>query len=202
MDVYDFDGTLYRGDSTADFLFHCMRKYPQIAATLPRTAVAAVACLGLHAIDKTRYKGVLYRFLTKIPDIEEEVRLFWRTHERNIDGPCHPKPGDVVISGSPEFLLAEACERRGLDLIASRVDPHTGRTLGTNCSDMEKVARFCERYPSTEIERFYSDSRNDDPLASMAKEAFFVDINRNSIAPWPAIDPRKRQERDSSSTGE
>ncbi|MBQ3300653.1 MAG: hypothetical protein IJH04_00615, partial [Eggerthellaceae bacterium] len=67
MDVYDFDGTLYWGDSTADFLKWCVKRHPRIIRTLPRTGIAAVACLGLHLIDKTRFKGTLYRFLPLVP---------------------------------------------------------------------------------------------------------------------------------------
>ena len=185
MDIYDFDGTLYRGDSTADFFKWCLRRYPRIARTLPRTGVAAAACLGLHVIDKTRFKGALYRFLPLIPDIDAEVERFWRMHEHNITGPCQPKAGDLVISASPEFLLRDVCARRGLELMASQVDPHTGRTLGPNCSGAEKIARLNERYPGAAVERFYSDSHNDDPLAKYAQEAFMVNIPQGTLVPWP-----------------
>ena len=30
MNVYDFDGTVYAGDSTVDFYFFCLRKQPGI----------------------------------------------------------------------------------------------------------------------------------------------------------------------------
>lgn len=182
MDVYDFDGTLYEGDSTADFLKWCARRYPRLLATLPRTGIAAAACFGLHAIDKTRFKGSLYRFLTYIPDIDAELRRFWRAHEHRIAGPCNPQPGDLVISASPEFLLRDVCARRGLSLIASQVDPHTGRTLGPNCSNEEKIARFRASYPDAHIKRFFSDSHNDDPLARLADEAFMV--ANGKLVPW------------------
>ena len=185
MDVYDFDGTLYRGDSTADFFKWCMRRHPSIALTLPRTGAAAIACFGVHAVDKTQFKAALYRFLPRIPDVEGEVERFWRTHGRNISGPCHASAGDLVISASPEFLLRDVCVRRGLALIASQVDPHTGRVLGPNCSGNQKIARFREQHPTAIIEHFYSDSRNDDPLASLAHEAFMVDIPAGKITPWP-----------------
>lgn len=186
MDVYDFDGTLYRGDSTADFFTWCLRRFPQVALTLPRTGVAAFACLGLHAIDKTRFKGVLYRFLPLIPDIDAEVARFWNAHERKITGPCRPNPGDLVISASPEFLLQGVCARRRLELMASQVDPHTGRTLGPNCSGAEKIVRLNERYPNAAVERFFSDSHNDDPMAAYAREAFMVNIPKNTLGPWPS----------------
>ena len=184
MDVYDFDGTLYKGDSTADFLLFCLSRHPRIAATLPRSGMAAFACLKLHRTEKTQFKNVLYRFLTLVPDIEKEVYLFWASHEPNICGPCNPQPGDLVISASPEFLLRDVCARRGLELIASQVDPHTGNVLGPNCSNEEKIVRFRQRYPEASIDRFFSDSHNDDPLASISEQAFMVNIRRNSLQAW------------------
>lgn len=185
MDVYDFDGTLYRGDSTRDFILWCARRHPRAALTLPRAGVATVACFGLHLIDKTAFKSALYRFLKFVPDIERELALFWQAHEKNIGGPCHAKPGDLVISASAEFLLGGMCEKRGLALIASQVDMHTGEILGPNCSNEEKVRRFRERYPGATVDRFYSDSLNDAPMAALAREAYMVDIPRNTVAPWP-----------------
>lgn len=182
MDVYDFDGTLYQGDSTRDFLGWCVRRYPRAAFALPRAGVAAAACFGLGAIDKTRFKGALYPFLRAVPDVEREVGRFWAAHGSHIAGPCSPRPGDLVISAGPEFLLRDVCARRGLGLIASQVDSHTGRVLGPNCSGEQKVVRFRERFGDEPIERFYSDSHNDDPMAAFAREAWFVE--GGVLLPW------------------
>ena len=185
MDVYDFDGTLYKGDSTRDFLLWCARRHPRVLATLPRTGVAAMRCFKMHAIEKTAFKRVLYRFLMRLPDTEAEVARFWQANAGRIGGPCNPKPGDLVVSAGPEFLLRGVCEERGLALIASQVDPHTGCVLGPNCSNDEKPRRFRKAYPTAEIDDFYSDSRNDDPLARMAKRAFLVDLKAGALQPWP-----------------
>lgn len=185
MDVYDFDGTLYRGDSTRDFLLWCVRQHPRAGLTLPRTGLAAAACFALHAIDKTRFKGALYRFLRAVPDVEGEVARFWAANGERIGGPCRPQPGDVVVSAGPEFLLRDVCERRGLALIASQVDASTGRVLGPNCSGSEKVTRFRGAFPTARVERFFSDSRNDDPMAQLADQAFLVDIPAGRMEPWP-----------------
>lgn len=182
MNVYDFDGTLYQGDSTVDFFMHCLRKYPRVAATLPRTGIITV---GLYAriLEKTQFKSTLYRFLTKVPEVMREVELFWSSHEAKIEGPCHPAPGDLVISASPEFLLRDVCERRGLELVASPVDPVTGHVLGPNCHGEEKVRRLRELFPEAQIECFFSDSKNDAPLAALASRAFLVKDGR--VADWP-----------------
>ena len=183
MDVYDFDGTLYQGDSTADFFLHCLRAYPRIAATLPRTGVAAAGCFLFHAIDKTRFKAALYRFIPRVPSVSYEVRRFWSLNECKLVGPCAPHEGDLVVSAGPEFLLRDVCAKRGLQLIASKVDPCTGHVLSPNCSDAEKIARLYERFPDVRIEHFYSDSLNDAPLAGLADKAFFV--KKGVIEPCP-----------------
>lgn len=185
MDVYDFDGTIYRGDSTADFLRWCVRRHPRAGLALPRAGVAAGACFGLHAIDKTQFKRALYRCLRNVPDIEREVNRFWATHEERIGGPCAPSAGDLVISASPEFLLRGPCERRGLQLIASQVDPFTGRVLGPNCSGAEKVLRYRARFGDEPIERFFSDSLGDAPMAALAREAWLVDVPHDRLEEWP-----------------
>ena len=182
MDVYDFDGTLYRGDSTADFLRWCVRRHPRTVRALPRAAVAATACFGLHAIDKTQFKRALYRFLPLVPDMDREVERFWAVHEARIGGPCSPRPGDAVVSAGPEFLLRDVCASRGLELIASQVDPHTGRVLGPNCSGREKAARYRARYGDAPVERFFSDSLDDAPMADLAQKAFLV--QNGELAAW------------------
>ena len=182
MRVFDFDKTLYRRDSTQDFLLYCLRKYPRMALTLPRTGIAT-AGLAVHAIDKTRFKSALYRALRCVPDVPHEVELFWAEHEDGIVGPALPNEGDLVISASPEFLLRDVCAARGWKLIASQVDPCTGRVLGPNCSGEEKVRRFRAEYGDAQIEEFYSDSRNDDPMAALAQRAWLV--KGNVLEPWP-----------------
>ena len=36
MNVYDFDNTIYKGDSTADFFIFCLRKHPKIVLVFPK----------------------------------------------------------------------------------------------------------------------------------------------------------------------
>jgi phosphoserine phosphatase len=55
--------------------------------------------------------------------------------------------------------------------------------IGRNNRDREKPVRFRAQYPDAEITKFYSDSRSDDPMAHIAKQAFMV--RGNHITPWP-----------------
>nr|MCR5794918.1 haloacid dehalogenase-like hydrolase [Solobacterium sp.] len=66
--------------------------------------------------------------------------------------------------------------------MASPVDMHTGRYSGVNCHGKEKVRRYNEFFKDIQINRFYSDSYSDSPLAEIAEEAFLVKGDR--LLPW------------------
>ena len=81
--VYDFDKTVYAGDSSAHFYRYCARRYPRILLDLPVAGLWFAAML-LGITDKTHAKQRLYRFLTFLPDVPTLVTLFWETHRRKL----------------------------------------------------------------------------------------------------------------------
>lgn len=173
--VYDFDGTIYRGDSSADFYRFCLRRYP--AVWLEAFGILPLFWDALQKKrDLTQSKQRFYRYLTRVPKVSEAVSLFWREHEKNIKGwyRSQKRADDLIVSASPEFLLSPVCQTLGVRLIGSRVDPKTGVYDGLNCHDEEKVRRLGEAYPGLAIGRFYTDSRADAPLARLAREAYLV----------------------------
>ena len=181
MNVYDFDKTIYPVDSTAQFYRWCLRRYPACRRTLGWTAWGFFLA-GTRLKTLTGGKELFYRFLRYVPADAPEV--FWREHIGNI----YPwylaqrQADDLVISASPEFLLAPAAKALGFSLLASPVEQSTGRYLGLNCRGEEKVRRFREAYGDAPVDRFWSDSRADTPMAALAGEAFLV---RNGVPePW------------------
>ncbi len=184
INVYDFDNTIYRGDSSFDFFRHCAAKYPRVllcaVGSLPRFLGMA---LGLT--EKTRAKERFYRYLRHVPEVTEEVDRFWLTHDKNLKDWyfAQKKTDDLVISASPVFLLEPLMRRLNLRFIASRVDPKTGLYDGANCHGEEKVRRMRELYPDVQIDLFYSDSLNDTPLARIAQEAFMVKGDERTAFP-------------------
>lgn len=180
MNIYDFDGTIYHGDSTFDFYFYALKKHPGLVRFLPKQAVA-FALYALKRIDKTNMKERFYTFLTGI-DAEGMLEAFWDTHEKNIYPyyKAQQKEDDIIISASPEFLLKPICARLGIrHLMASRVDPKTGAYTGLNCWGSEKVRRLEAQMGITHCDEFYSDSHSDAPLAGIAHKAFLVDKEGN-----------------------
>lgn len=185
MNVYDFDKTIYRGDSTLDFYFYALKKKPSLVRYMPLQGIYFVI-YSLGMMSKTRFKEGFYCFLKGIGDVEGLVAQFWEGARTDIDSwyPQQQKEDDVVISASPRFLLDPICRELGIKhLIASIVEPNTGVYSGTNCYGEEKVRRFEKEFPGAAIDSFYSDSRSDEPLAALSREAFIV--GKNGIEPWP-----------------
>jgi len=176
MNVYDFDKTIYDGDSTVDFYFFCLRHYPGVYRYLP-TLLWYGAGYVLGLVRKTNFKEHFYRFLRGIPDIDVALEQFWDVHMKKII-PYYltvQKADDLVISASPEFLVIPGCRRLGIsDVMASRVNQKTGLYTGENCHGTEKVRRYREKYGEEPIQKFYSDSLSDTPLAELAEESYLV----------------------------
>ncbi len=184
MNIYDFDGTIYSGDSTIDFYIFIIKRHPAVALYLPKQLFSALRYKA-GKCSVTEFKENFFVFLSVISDISYETDLFWKKNIRKIMPWYYEKKkdDDVIISASPEFLLKPACEILGnIYLIASRTDPKTGKFTGENCKGQEKLKRFREKYGNSVVDDFYSDSLSDLPLAKIAKRAFF--IKKGKIQNW------------------
>jgi phosphoserine phosphatase len=175
MNVYDFDGTIYRGDSTIDFFLLCLKAHPRSLLMLPKVFIYFLMYISKRIV-KTRFKEVFYEFLKFIPDIDAMVQMFWETHRRNLKSWYleQKQPTDIIISASPEFLLAPVCRELDVMLIASRVNKQSGKITGENCGGEEKVRRLFEAVPYAKINNFYSDAFSDQPLAILAQKSYMV----------------------------
>ncbi len=175
LNVYDFDYTLYGGESGTAFYKFCLKRHYGLFIHWPRQAWGWI---GKHILgkDNTWMKQRYYSFFKGVDTIAM-AEEFWdanmdriRTWYKGLH-----RDDDLVITASPEFLIRPVCERLGIKrLIASQVDPRTGKTLGPNCRDWQKVVRYRREFGDTPIENFYSDSYADSPLARMAARAYMI----------------------------
>lgn len=181
MNVYDFDGTIYDGDSTVDFFLYALKCRPSLIRYIPKQALGFLL-YGLKRINKTELKAYFFCFLSGI-DADKLTEDFWHRNQRNIykwylD---QQQPDDIIISASPEFLLKPICRHLRIQhLIASKVDARSGKYSGENCRGEEKVRRLEAEYHITRIDDFYSDSKSDLPLAQIADRAFLI-VNGNPV---------------------
>ncbi len=187
--VYDFDKTIYMGDSTIDFYLFCLKKHPGILVEIP----VLLAYLIMHMFkmcSKTTFKEKFFRFLRHVDSIDDLLIQFWNINHSKIASfyiKGHNE-NDIIISASPEFLLQPICNSLNVQyLIASKVDKNTGLYSGENCWGEEKVRRLREKMPDAAINEFYSDSLSDAPIAEIAEKAYIVQKNR--IILWSDYHP-------------
>ena len=184
MNVYDFDNTILRGDSSARFFAWCLGHYPAMWLDIPGQALNGLLFI-LRLKPKQAFKQRMFAYLTRIGDVDAAVRRFWADNFARIKPWYAEKhqPDDVVISASPDWLIRPACERLGIHFVlGSPVDKATGVFHGRNCHGAEKVRRFREMFGDAEIDEFFSDSHSDDPLAALAQRAWLVKGER--LLPW------------------
>lgn len=191
INVYDFDKTIYAGDSSVDFWKFCLRRHKKIIFNTPSIIFSFVK-YSFGITNKTKFKEVFFRFLKKLPNTNAEVSAFWEKHFTNIKGwyLTSKEESDLIISASPDFLLRPVAEKLGVSLIASHVNQSTGMFTGENCNGEEKVKRFREEYRYTDIRKFYSDSLSDAPLAEISQEAYIVKDEK--IIPWSEFQMMKK----------
>ena len=175
MRAYDFDGTIYAGDSTVDFYAYCLRRHPRLIASLPRNVASAVS-FRLGRLSRGEFKGRFLASFLPFVDANAEVEGFWNAHARRVRRWYLDQRNrdDVVLSASPDFLLRPLCSRLGVRLIATEVDPSTGTLLGPNMRGEEKVRAFRGLYGDEAPEEFYSDSLSDEPMMLIAGRAYLV----------------------------
>ena len=185
MNVYDFDKTIYDGDSTVDFYFYCLKKYPVIYKKIPEVLWHGVL-FKLGIVKKREFKSRFFKFATLLPDLNGAVADFWSINKNKIKKfyMKNQREDDVIISASPTFILDEICSILNIKyLYATNVDLHTGKIIGENCYGEEKVKRFYEAgFNEGSIDEFYSDSLSDSPLADISKKAFIV--IKEQLVPW------------------
>lgn len=183
--VFDFDGTIYDGDSSVDFFIFILRKYPICSIILPRFMYCVVA-YKLKRCTKEQLKECFFSFLRFVKDVDYEVECFWKVNGKKFYKWYIERDHkhDVIISASPEFLIRPIVEQYGVyAVIATHVDKKTGRFIGKNCYGEEKVLRLKNELGSKiQVETFYSDSKSDLPLAKIAEKAYFV--NNKNVSMW------------------
>lgn len=193
MNVYDFDKTIYAGDSSIEFYIYSIKKNLLLLRFLPKQLIGGGKFI-FGIIDKTEFKSQFFSFLQGISNVDEYLESFWKINISKIKKwyLAQKKEDDVIISASPEFLLKPVCRMLDIKyLIASDVDKTTGMFHGINCYGEEKVRKFRENIPEGIINRFYSDSVSDIYMAKEAEQAYWV--TEDEIVTWEKMRLKKKK---------
>ncbi|MCR4645739.1 MAG: haloacid dehalogenase-like hydrolase [Oscillospiraceae bacterium] len=180
MNVFDFDNTLYHGESVVDFALFMLRHNKQIYTWLP-TIFWYLMMYKLCLVTKEQMERKLNEFLKVLIsddyDLHTMVKAFWKENAHKLDPAMlrRIRPEDVILTASPDFMMNVIGKRLGTThILCSVVDIPTKTILYLNFGT-NKVKRFRKLYRNTQVRRFYTDSYNDQAMIDLAQTAYLVE---------------------------
>ncbi|HNZ99808.1 haloacid dehalogenase-like hydrolase [Ruminococcus sp.] len=183
MKVFDFDNTLYNGESAVDLALFMIKRNKRIILWLPRifwNLLKYKLCL----VNRDSMEQTINEFLRVIlrdkEELFEQTRQFWRTHSRKLNRNVISRisPDDIIISAGPDFLLRAIKKKLGTShLLCSEIDYDSKKVIRLNFGE-NKVKHFRELYGDTAIDSFYTDSYNDRAMMDISDKVFLVSSGR------------------------
>ena len=194
--IFDFDGTLTKGDTLLPFLFHCFGKWKVIFGLI----YTSPYILGyvLHLISNHKAKGMIINYFFKkqkidviekygIKFVDEKIDRYLRPNIINRLR-WHQNSGHltVLISASLEVYFKSWAKKYSFNhaectKLQTNADEYTGRILGKNCYGNEKVNRLFELFGNklSNYEIYgYGDGRGDQKFLEKCEFKFYKkDLN-------------------------
>ena len=195
--VYDFDKTIYGGETGTDFLIFYMKKKPLKVFLFGISFVKDILLFLFKKIKLKELKGSYFKFLSdeSTDEVEKLANEFWEKRASNVYGWVpneiieNKKETDyvIVISASPLFLIDSFVKKLGFTHAFGTImetEVRNGKkyylpkVVGENCKNVEKV-KVINRWAEKEgikykIIKFYSDSIMDKPLFDIAEKKYWI----------------------------
>lgn len=181
MRVFDFDNTIYDGESGMDLFLYFFKKDPKgLLKYTPKFFEGFVKYKrGKITIDEVMedYGVILKEYCGQVQDVFGEFETFWDQNMEKVKSFYYEMQdeNDIIVSACPVCLLKIACDRIGIKhYIGSDVDPINGEIKNV-CYKDKKVEAFRREYGDAEIDEFYTDSMSDKPMMDISRNVFMVD---------------------------
>ena len=177
--VFDFDNTIYQGESTIDFFLYIISKKKNYIKYLPLTIYTYILYktkrLPLDYVKKIANKYT-HEIVNNKNEIKELVQEFWINNSNKLK----PKflnmidEEDIIITASPNILIDGIKDKlKTKNIICSQINLETGN-LDFLCLKENKSIAFQKYYKDKEIDELYTDSMNDTPLINISKKSYLV----------------------------
>lgn len=180
MNIYDFDNTIYDGESNADIIKFGLKKHFFITLKALRKTRKLNSEYKRGFLEFERVKETMLSFIFEIPNYPKFIDEFVTRNMKKIKPWYYSKKNenDLILSASYELWVKEFASRLGIkNVIATRVDSN-GKILGKNCKSEEKLRRLYAVMPNASIASAYSDSKSDECVLEKASVAYVVEGNK------------------------
>lgn len=182
MNLYDFDGTIYNGDSGIDFIKYSFIRKPFLVF---RYVLKTAFKFFKYKSGKCEFKEVkesMFAYVTKINNLESFVKKFVKKNRHKIKKFYFEQrqKSDIIITASLDFYVKPLCHSVGIKrVIATKYDPNTGRIIGNNCKGQAKEKVLLNRFKTVRFNSVYTDSIDDTVLFKYSDNNYI--INKNKI---------------------
>lgn len=192
--VYDFDKTIYGGESGTNYFQYYLKKYPLKASLFVLWYLKEIFLYLIKIIDLKKLKERFFVFLEKHTkeEIEELTKEFWEEYSRLnykwtvAELEQNRKECDMVIvsSATPKFIINTFLKELGYDLVfgtefeGDGKEEFVAKIKGENNKGQEKVKKLNQWAEENDIKykivKFYSDSLADKPLFDIAEKRIWI----------------------------
>ncbi|MBS3060406.1 MAG: HAD-IB family hydrolase [DPANN group archaeon] len=188
--VFDFDGTIYKGDALIDFYLFTLNKYPAKILWGPYHAIVYLL-YKLNLIPAATAKQQILLAIRNIPikTLQTYVEEFWKLHEKNLmkDALTEIKKLKrqgykvVIATASLDYYMLPIYKKTGADeLICTKIGVIDGKITniidGENCENQAKADMVKQRFG--DVAMAFSDELRDLPLLELADEKFLVNLDK------------------------
>ena len=180
MRVFDFDNTLYDGETIMDaFLYFLKKDTKNVVKYAPKFIRDFIR----YKFDKITveealdsYGQAFKEYCLSYDNIYDEFELFWDKNQKKFKSFYEDirDDEDIILSGCPYCLLKIICDRVGIKhYIGSDIDPIKGE-INTICYKERKLDVFRSIYGDVIIDDFYTDSMADKPMMDISRNVYMV----------------------------
>mgnify|MGYP003617690386 FL=1 len=192
LSVYDFDKTIYNGETLNDFYrFYLIKKPWKIYTVIFQLWYFLLYVLKIINLEKLKENFLRFLNGENTGELKKLIREFWKKKESKInlwvkDEILKNKKETeilVAISASPTFFIIDRLRLMGFDVVigtdflfeSTKFHSHI---TSKNCKNYEKVKRLDKWAEDNNIQydivNFYSDSIADKPLFDLAEHKYWI----------------------------
>jgi len=190
--VFDFDGTMIRGDSIVSLMLYAYKRrlisLPALLRGAGYGALYALRCMDVMAVKQNAHA-----FLAALDSDARE--RFLRDFARSLTGRVYPaarqqmeahrRRGDLVVlcSASCQCYMQYVAEQLQADALLCTPSAPDGTCLGPNCRGAEKVRRVyawldAQALSHDSIVAAYGDTKGDVPILQASQAPVLVNAKR------------------------
>lgn len=181
--VFDFDNTIYRGESSVDLALFMIKNNKKILLYLPSIFVNMIK-YKLCLVKKEKLIKKINNYMSAMifdrKELLELVERFWSKKIHKLDRKMLKRINrdDVIITAGPDFLIHGIKKLLNTNnIISSEIDEVKNKMKYFNFGD-NKVKRYKELYGDKRISCLFTDSYNDRALMDISDKVFIVKKGR------------------------